>query len=262
MTMPIDLVLLRHGQSEGNYANILARQGDDSLFTPDFVSRHSSTWHLTPLGVKQAKIAGQWIKNNIYSRFDRYYVSEYARALETAANTDFPKAEWMVEFYLRERDRGWLDVSSGEERKTIHAEEYERQKRDGFLWAPFGGESVAWLCLRDDRVIETLHRECSSMSVLIVCHGETMWGFRVRLERMLISKYHELEGSKEEKDKIHNCQVIHYTRRDPKTGVLHPYLSHFRSVCPWDMSLCDPSWQKINRAKYSNEDLLEIAGRI
>jgi hypothetical protein len=52
MTMPMDLVLVRHGESEGNVVYGLARQGDHALFTPEFLSRHSSRWRLTRLGVR------------------------------------------------------------------------------------------------------------------------------------------------------------------------------------------------------------------
>lgn len=52
MVMPIDLVLVRHGESEGNYAHDLARNGDNSAFkNKDFCSKHSSLWRLTDIGM-------------------------------------------------------------------------------------------------------------------------------------------------------------------------------------------------------------------
>jgi broad specificity phosphatase PhoE len=41
MPMPEDLYLVRHGESEGNLVNARSRQGDDSLFTPEHLGRHS-----------------------------------------------------------------------------------------------------------------------------------------------------------------------------------------------------------------------------
>jgi hypothetical protein len=42
MTMPIDLVLVRHGESEGNAARRSSMDGDNSVFTEEFCSRHNS----------------------------------------------------------------------------------------------------------------------------------------------------------------------------------------------------------------------------
>lgn len=40
--MPIDLVLVRHGQSEGNLAQAKSKKGDDSFWTGEFSQRPSS----------------------------------------------------------------------------------------------------------------------------------------------------------------------------------------------------------------------------
>jgi NAD+ kinase len=261
MTMPINLVLLRHGESEGNMANDKSAGGDSSMFTPEFRARHSSSWHLTPKGVSQAQKAGEWIRSNMNFIFDRFYASEYARAMETAAHANLPGASWRLEFYLRERDWGQLDISSRSERIGKFASEFTRRKRDGFFWAPPGGESLANVCLREDRVIQTLHRECSDKNVIVVCHGEVMWAFRVRLERMTYLHYRKLDNSKNPGDKIHNCQIIHYTRRDPESGVLSPHLSWMRSICPWNLELCDQNWHQVVRPQFDNEQMLKMAAK-
>lgn len=258
MTMPIDLVLVRHGQSEGNAANKQFRRGDDSAFTKEFIARHGSQWRLTDLGQEQAKMAGEWIRDNIEIEFDRYYVSEYLRALETAGLLGLPNTNWFREIYLRERDWGQPDVQSRKDWLLRYRDELERHKRDGFFGWPFGGESMADLCLRIDRILQTLHRECSKKRVIIVCHGEVMWAFRFRLERMTQNRYRELDASKNPFDKIHNCQIIHYTRRDMDndTKLLSSRLTHFRSICPTDLSLSHNEWQRMERRVWTNEDLL------
>src|SRR5271154_4881825 len=110
MTMPIDLVLVRHGESEGNAARRLSFAGDDSAFTQEFCSRHGSRLRLTDRGREQARIAGDWLKENIGKHFDRYLVSGYLRAMETAALLELPDAIWYQEFYLREREMGLLEI--------------------------------------------------------------------------------------------------------------------------------------------------------
>jgi broad specificity phosphatase PhoE len=112
------------------------------------------------------------------------------------------------------------------------------------------------VCLRIDRVLNTLHRECADKRVLIVCHGEVMWTFRVRLERMSQERYQQLDRDRSPKVKLHNCQILHYTRRDPRTGAVAPYLNWLRSTCPWDLGLSDNEWQPIERMKYDSAELL------
>src|SRR6476469_2760454 len=104
MTMPIDLVLVRHGESEGNVIFRKAAAGDHSHVNEAFLNRHSSRWRLTDLGVRQAHAAGRWLRQNVAEAVDRYYVSEYLRAMETAGHLGFHPARWHSEFFLRERD--------------------------------------------------------------------------------------------------------------------------------------------------------------
>lgn len=258
MGLPNNLVLVRHGESEGNVATALSKKGDNSMFTEEFLNRHSSTWLLTEKGKQQAVAAGKWIKKNIGESFHRYYVSEYDRAKQTAALLDLPDAEWMVTFYLRERDWGELDVMSIEERKRRFSENLRRKEMDPFYWTPFNGESMPTLCLRlDVKNFDTLHRECDQKNAVLVLHGEVMWGYRYIIERPTHSNIMKLEQSNNPHDKIHNGQVIHYTRINPITQKVAPYLNWVRSICPSDLSLSNNEWREIKRRKFSNEELLQ-----
>jgi len=262
MSMPIDLVLVRHGQSEGNLAKKKMEKGDDSHFTKEFQERHSSQFRLTTRGVAQAKAAGEWLKRNGFARFDRYYASEYVRAFETAGNLDLdllPDQRWYLDFFLRERDYGQFDVMTFEERSAKYADYVRSQERDGALWSPPSGESVATVALRLGRLLDTLHRECPDKRVIVVCHGETMWAMRVRLERMTLSRFSELDASEDPKDRIQNCQIIHYTRRDPETGVTLRRYDWMRSICPWDETRSSNVWTRIQRPTFTNDDLLALA---
>lgn len=262
MTMPIDLVLVRHGESEGNIAVEASKKGDTSFYTDVFKNTHSSLWHLTSTGVEQAQAAGDWLRKNLGFDFDRFYSSEYIRALETAAHLGLPNAQWRPEFYLRERDWGYADVLSREEQEQLYAAAMQLRKSNKFFARLPNGESVADACLRIERILNTLHRECSDKRVVMVNHGEIMWAFRVRLERMPVFRFLELDASKHPHDKIHNCQILHYTRRDPLTGEVIPHLGWMRSVCPWDESKSSNDWQTLERKWYSNEDLFEIVGKV
>lgn len=261
MTLPIDLVLVRHGESEGNLAKRRHEKGDPSLYTNAFLQRHTASWRLVQKGRVQARLAGGWI-NAYLGKFDCYYTSEYARAMETAGLLELPGAEWLCDFYITERDWGDLDKICPEEREQRFGEAIARRDTEPFFWSPPNGESFKDLCLRVDRFLDTLHRGCFDKRVIVVCHGEVMWAFRVRLERMSQVRFRELHLSKDPLDRIHNCQIIHYTRRDPDTLKLAPYANWMRMIRPTDKPVVDMGWQQIVRPRYSNEDLLGVVSTI
>ncbi|WP_157321091.1 phosphoglycerate mutase family protein [Nesterenkonia alkaliphila] len=60
--MPLDLILIRHGESEGNVAGALARQGDEPYYTDAFVTTPGREWQLTETGQKQVQIMGQHLR--------------------------------------------------------------------------------------------------------------------------------------------------------------------------------------------------------
>jgi NAD+ kinase len=255
--LPKHIVLVRHGQSEGNVAVKASKRGNNSFFTPEFRQRHSSSWRLTDRGIWQAECTGRWLDERFLKGFDRNYVSEYARAQETAFHLNRPEP-WLPEVYLRERDHGDIDVLPHDEALRLYGPQMAQRKIDPFYWAPPGNpsQSMADLCLRIDRVLDTIHRECSEMfSIVVVCHGEVMWAFRLRLEKMTVARFRELDASDEDHDQIHNGQVIHYTRINPETDEECPRMGWMRSVCPWDPSLSSNDWQKIERQKFTNDDL-------
>lgn len=260
--MPLDLVLVRHGESEGNIANRLSRKGDDKHFTEEFRKRSGANWRLTLKGVEQAKRAGQWVRENIRSHFDRYYCSEYIRAAETAVNLELPDASWFMTHALRERDWGQLESMPDGERKLRFADELKRRERDFYRWAPPGGENVANVNVRTKDILDTLSRECEMGGVIIVSHGETSWSFRINIERLNQRQFAELYNSADGKYKLlWNCSVLHYTRRN-EAGEIEPYLCRVRSVWPEDPETTDTGYVRIVRQRYTNEMLREYVEEV
>ncbi|KAK9172645.1 Histidine phosphatase superfamily (branch 1) family protein [Cryptosporidium meleagridis] len=253
--MPVDLVLVRHGQSEGNLAQRLARQGELHTWTGEFRRRHNSQYRLTDRGRAQARIAGEYIKNNIGFTFDKCFTSEYVRAMETAAMLGLPNALWNTDIYLRERDRGVLANKTHQERVLLHPDEMVRKQRNAFYWQPSGGESLANLCLRIERVLDNLSQNCGGLRVIIVCHGGVIKSFRALLES-------ERGDVNTKINKINNCQIVWYTRRDPERGSIANSYNWVKSVCPWDLSLSSNTWKHIHRPTFTNEDLLQIIQKV
>lgn len=263
--LPVDLFLTRHGESEGNKANKYSRNGDNKFFTPEFLDKHSRVFRLTDKGIRQAKAAGEWLKENVQMPFDRFYVSDYIRAMETAGHMNLPNANWRREFHLRERDMALMDNCPDDEKKRMYYLEVKQHERDPFLSYPAGGgESIASHGLRlKATMIAHWARECSDKRIIAVCHGHVMRGLQLEFESLGHDDFIRLDSSEEPADKIRNCQILWYTRRNPWTGDLDDRLVAVRSICPHNSQgqVEDFGWKKIVRHRYSNDDLLEEVSR-
>ena len=80
----LELCLVRHGQSEGNVAYAKSVRGDNSLYSGEFLNRHSSLWRLTDRGRREAAEAGRWLRRH-GDTFDAYYTSEFLRVAASPA---------------------------------------------------------------------------------------------------------------------------------------------------------------------------------
>lgn len=261
--MPVELVLVRHGRSEGNEAREQSKQGDNSPYTPEFRARRNREWRLTDLGIAQAKAAGRWVREQISPTFSRYYTSEYLRARETAGYLGLPRASWVQDILLRERSWGRADfVMPESERYELFSAELAARREDPCYWRPPEGESLAEVCLRVERVLNRLGRECPGGTCILATHEDVMWAARFVVERMTQEQWRDLLLSDDPCDKIHNGQVVQYTRRDPATGQCSDSLEWVRSVCPWDPARSRGEWQRIQPPSFSNEELLAAVARV
>lgn len=262
--LPIDLIVIRHGESEGNVANEAGRNGDTSLFTPEFRNRHSRGFRLTDRGIKQARDAGAWLKVNVDFPIDRFLVSDFIRAKETAYELGIEGATWSVEYQLRERDMALMDNLPPDEKERLYAVEQKQYELDPFLSIPAGGgESVAALCLRlKADMIAHIARDYSSMRVAMVCHGHVMRALQLELLQLGHDDFLRLDGSKDPKDKIHNCQIMWYTRRNPSDGrVQDSRLYAWRSLSPQNPEQTDTGWIRIERRRLTNDQLRDDVAR-
>lgn len=249
--LPRNLYLVRHGESEGNVVLDAAKRREPHLDTEALNKVPSSRWRLTGKGRGQAERTGVWLRDNGL-RFDRYLVSDYARARETAALLGLREAEWLIDFYLRERERGHEStIMTAEERDRRFPESKAEKDRHKFYWRPLGGESIADLCQRVGRVFDALARK-EAQSVIVVCHEEVMWAFRTRLEKLAPEQYLELDEDKTEK--IENGGIYHYTRVDPKTSEEALHYTH-RTKIDLTRPLSEQHYVEIQRKRYTNEEL-------
>ena len=78
MGMPLDLYVIRHGESEANVIISAGEQGDNSLYTQDNVTVPDRSWRLTATGRKQADCIGRWLAAAAVRPLPRFAVRAYA----------------------------------------------------------------------------------------------------------------------------------------------------------------------------------------
>lgn len=253
--LPCDLVLVRHGEHEGNLYDKMKSEGKRRKLD----ARHISDYRLTDLGRLQAKRAGQVIKDNI-GNFDRMYCSEYKYAVETAAHMDLNMALFQTNGLIREIDQG--SHRGIEHPLNDHGKKLSELER-GRWWAPFGGlggESFADLTMRLRQFLDHLRENSCGLRVIVVCHSQVIRAFTAMLEDLKSDSHDSLLDWD-----MGNCHIRWYTRRE-SIGVIN---SRIHKVTQYDleepMSLkrtdakSAVEEKKIERKLFSLEDLMKKA---
>lgn len=257
MSMPLDLLFLRHGQSEGNLA--IASNGDgEKLFTDRFMTTPGHLWRLTPEGVLQAQVMGKHIES-LGLDFDRFFVSPFVRTRETAAYLGLGNASWRLNRAVRERS--WGDIGSQPESVFESKPEYalnaKLKKVDPLYWTAPNGESLADVAQnRALTFVSSLSRSSKASSVLVVTHEEFMQAMRLTVERMSDEGFMALLASSQ--GRFHNCELLHYSRVDPFSGEVCKDLCWMRRSYPSpDGEVVVGSWVGFKSSVFDNTELLD-----
>ena len=249
MSMPLDLYVIRHGESEANVIVQAGEQGDNSLYTQDNVTVPDRSW-------------SRWLVSQ-QQLFDRYMVSPYVRTRETAATMALPKAKWEENRVLRERSWGEINTITKDEFKNNYARNWNFKNTDPLYWRPPAGESIADVA--EDRVhniLTSLSRKSDSESVVMVTHGDFMLALMLTIEDLADEEF--LHRADSDDWKITNCTCLHYTRRDPETGRTSKRVRWEQTARPvldettgrWEVKV-EP-WREFKRPYLSNGDLVDV----
>jgi NAD+ kinase len=254
--MPRDLLLVRHGESEGNVARDAAKRGDSSKMDEAYRARSAANYRLSDRGQRQAVLAGLWITAWLTSvgaeGLDRAYCSTFARARETAALLGLSAVRWQLEPLLRERDFGLMEGLSKKEIEVQFERSTHLKNINRFLWRPEGGESTPDVDLRCREMLGTFARELAGGRVICVTHEDVMWALRFRLEKLTVQEWTKAVED-HDRGQIPNCGILHYTRLD-EAGVIQPRFTRVRLVDPAQPNAW--SWTTIVRPLFTNDDLL------
>lgn len=261
--MPVNLIVVRHGESIGNIAKRMSEEGDNSLIER-LRGTHTAHWPLTKKGIGQAKKTGLFLNQLILNEkmyFDKMYVSSYARAMQTAGHLDLIRSNWLVDTRISERDWGVLDRMTEEERQQKFGEAIKMRTVEPFFWAPPGGEMFRELIIRVRDFIDSLYR-ADIQNAIVVCHGEVMKAFRIIFLQMTPMEYAEMEFSKESLKRIHNCQVDHYSRRSYTSLELSHRLEWLQIHRPSEQEGVVIPWHHISKKRFNSFELLREANKL
>ncbi|MDQ0767852.1 broad specificity phosphatase PhoE [Pseudarthrobacter defluvii] len=180
----VELLLIRHGESEGNVAATEAREAGVEVIE---VPARDADVDLSATGRDQAKALGTAL-GRIAAEFrpDAVVSSPYARARQTA-EIAVETAGWPLQVRtderLRDRELGILDRLTRLGVENRYPEESERRDWLGKLYyRPPGGESWADVALRLRSVLAELNNLGMGQRVMLVCHDAVIMLFRYVLE--------------------------------------------------------------------------------
>jgi broad specificity phosphatase PhoE len=189
---PKRIILIRHGNSEGN------ADRERYATTPDHAL------NLTTEGEQQALQGGQEIKQLIGEETVRVYLSPYTRTRQTyqqISQSIAPSVDRVLEDpRLREQDWGHLRPSDQNEEIS--------QQRDNFSTFYYripDGESGADVYDRISTFLETMHRDFEEPdyppNALIVTHGFAMRLFLMRWFHWSVEEFENLRNPR-------NCEIV------------------------------------------------------
>ncbi len=180
------LILVRHGQSEGNVAAEAAAR--DELDQIDVPARDPDVV-LSETGRDQAAAVGRWLASlSPDEQPEVLWTSPYRRARETAeialdvAGLDIAQR---VDERLRDRDMGITDKLTGAGIRAAYPEEAERRDWLGkFYYRPPGGESWADVAMRVRAVLTDLAHAEKHQRILVTGHDVVLLLFCYVAEEM------------------------------------------------------------------------------
>lgn len=260
MSMPNDLVFVRHGQSEAN----IVQKGHEPQPSPNIIQavndRPDWQQRLSPLGIEQAKLAKVFIDRELdgASSFDGRFLSPFLRTRETAAYLGGDDCgEWTVDDRVVERSWGvYGTVARAEQRKQFPLTSKLHQATPWYVRFD-GGESMPDVYGRFRDFQGTLHREQSGKRVIVVSHGDFINVARYGIERMLPEQWEALD--RDPMYTIRNCSITHYSRVNPNDpDDIREKLQWRRIIYPdaIDQSPDGGSWIELpGRQRFTGEEL-------
>jgi broad specificity phosphatase PhoE len=205
---PVELVLVRHAESEGNVADAEARESDAERLE---LSARDADVELSANGKEQARSLGRWVAGLPEdARPDLVVSSPYRRAASTAqAALGDLGLDILLDERLRERDLGVFDGLTGKGIRARYQEESDRRAHLGkFYYQPPSGESWADVALRVRSLLADLREGYDGQRVWLFSHQAVIMTFRYVLEGLDEAQLLEIDST----SRLGNASVTRYRR--------------------------------------------------
>ena len=181
---PRRIILIRHGESQGNV--------DDAIY--ETVPDHALT--LTAQGRREASEAGRWLRAYLRDEPVTLYTSPYVRTRETAdlLGLGIDREAMRTEPRLREQD--WANF---QDPVDIAVQKRQRNEYGHFYYRFTHGESGSDVYDRVSTFLESLWRSfvepgTAEQNLVIVTHGLTMRLFCMRWFHWSVEYFESLEN--------------------------------------------------------------------
>jgi broad specificity phosphatase PhoE len=253
---PLELLIVRHGQSEANVRKQLAAEARDRGETLEsawaFTHQRDMDTELTLIGNQQTFSLGQYLggkypTNDVYranlksgpayphtryGMIETILMSPYVRTRQSTENIVRGlgyRPNIVVEERIREIEFGLMDGLNREGVRLKYPDEAARRDRDGKYWyRPPGGESRPDVRLRVHSVLDTLNRDYVGQRVLIVCHSVVVLAFRSLIERWGEDQYMRVD----QEDDVKNAGLTRYLRDLKPSGTHKLVLAEYNFEAP------------------------------
>jgi broad specificity phosphatase PhoE len=205
------LMLVRHGESQGNVAATLAHQAGAHIIQ---VPARDADVELSDTGREQSMALGRLLADFPDESRAVVWSSPYIRARQTAelaVTTGGWRTPVLTDERLRDRELGILDMLTSLGVEARFPEEAQRRRWLGkFYYRPPGGESWADVVLRLRSLLTDLDRRHPGGSVMLVCHDAVILLIRYILEDLTESELLDLAAT----STILNASLSRFIRPD------------------------------------------------
>eukprot|EP00928_Gymnodinium_smaydae_P091551 TRINITY_DN7526_c0_g1_i2.p1 TRINITY_DN7526_c0_g1~~TRINITY_DN7526_c0_g1_i2.p1 ORF type:complete len:298 (+),score=24.43 TRINITY_DN7526_c0_g1_i2:89-982(+) len=202
--VPKRLILVRHGQSEGNVDHTIYKHTADNAL------------HLTRAGQQQALAAGRRLKELLGDEPAKFIVSPYVRTRETFAGIaqsfspsgNIDDLDWSEDPRLREQDFG-----NYQDPEVMAPMKRERKDFGAFYYRFPEGESSADVYDRVSSFLDSQYRrwnrdlDTDIVSTVLVVHGLTINVFLMRYFKYSVDEFNQYEN-------FDNCEFLVMERDD------------------------------------------------
>ncbi|MDQ2782178.1 MAG: histidine phosphatase family protein [Actinomycetota bacterium] len=223
---PVRIVLVRHGESQGNV--------DDAIY--ETVPDHALT--LTDKGIDEASVAGVAIRAHIGDEPVTMYASPYVRARQTAQALALGVAMDDIRFEPRLREQDWANF---QDPADVAAQKKLRDEYGHFYYRFTHGESGSDVYDRVSTFLESMFRSMdatpetvsgrlgppmATQNIVIVTHGLTMRLFCMRWFHWSVEYFESLQNP------VNGGVVVLVRQDDHRYKLLEPFVQWDQDYTP------------------------------